>query len=439
MEAETLTTKESITVSENTAESFPLKIYPEFLQEYCRKLSDSTGLPLDYVAGSVLVAVSAAVGKRIKLKVKNFSTAPSLYLCLVGKSGLGKTDPIRWALAPLLKIDHKEIQNYRQQFKEWNNEKENSSDEPKQRQRIITDFTPESMYQLLAAGNDLTVYRDEILGFVNDFERYNRSGTEKTFLSIWSQTEVRVNRKKDLPISIENPFVSIIGGIQPDLLSQFITPDRSVSGFAQRFLYIFPEDQSFKDFSEEEVSEKLKQYYNEFIYKCLTVEGKGMNFDQEEKEINFSPEALDIYKKFFSRNTKRKNESDDIYSTFYAKFDIYFPRFATLIEVINTVSNLQPENIGRIYDISEESASRAAILSEYFISQLDRIIPLLNTPRDGFDRKKKIIEIFQACKNQSLTARVLNVTQQYVSKVLHEAGVIGSGETVLNNKSCMDV
>ena len=62
------------------------------------------------------------------------------------------------------------------------------------------------------------IYRDEIKGMIDDFDRYNRSGIISNMLSIWDSTSFCIDRKTEDPVFIREPFLDILGGIQPGLL-----------------------------------------------------------------------------------------------------------------------------------------------------------------------------------------------------------------------------
>ena len=86
---------------------------------------------------------------------------------------------------------------------------------------VISDTTTEALcLRLKENPQGLLLYRDELAGWIGSFNQYKKSGSDEAhFLSIWSGKAVRVDRKTDEQfLYVENPNLSIVGGIQPGIL-----------------------------------------------------------------------------------------------------------------------------------------------------------------------------------------------------------------------------
>lgn len=86
---------------------------------------------------------------------------------------------------------------------------------------LNNDATPEALLSTIGESNGITIYRDELVGWFNDFGRYAKSGEVENYLSIYNNTSVRVNRKGENITIINDPFLSVIGTTQPNTLKKF--------------------------------------------------------------------------------------------------------------------------------------------------------------------------------------------------------------------------
>ena len=178
----------------NSEKSFPIDLLPFWLQEVVDECSISYGTPSELWATAFLAGISAATGKKVSLKNRNYINYPQLWIMIVGQSGTGKSDPLRLAFAPL-KVDEEAYVNYRAEFKEWEACGKEGA-QPRWKQVLINDTTPEALYSALQYSDiGLTLYRDELSGFFDDIGRYNRSGEIGHYLSIFSNETFSVNRK----------------------------------------------------------------------------------------------------------------------------------------------------------------------------------------------------------------------------------------------------
>ena len=138
---------------------------------------------------------------------------PQLWVIVVGSSGTGKSDAGRVAFRRISEIDTERYIRYQEDYKEWEAE-EKQGRPPRWEQMLINDTTPEAMFKALSyAKNGLTLNRDELSGWFSDFGRYNKSGEVGHYLSIFDNQTFSINRKKEQPQLIEEPFLNIYGTI----------------------------------------------------------------------------------------------------------------------------------------------------------------------------------------------------------------------------------
>ena len=84
--------------------------------------------------------------------------------------------------------------------------------------------------------------RDEFGAWVNSFDAYRggRGGDRQDWLSLWAGKGLKVDRKGADPLFIPHPAISVVGGIQPDML-RLLRNDAGQDGFIDRILFCSPD------------------------------------------------------------------------------------------------------------------------------------------------------------------------------------------------------
>jgi hypothetical protein len=396
----------------NSEKSFPIDLLPFWLQEVVDECSISYGTPSELWATAFLAGISAATGKKVSLKNRNYINYPQLWIMIVGQSGTGKSDPLRLAFAPLKKVDEEAYVNYRAEFKEWEACGKEGA-QPRWKQVLINDTTPEALYSALQYSDiGLTLYRDELSGFFDDIGRYNRSGEIGHYLSIFSNETFSVNRKNDTPLLIKEPFLNIVGTVQPSVLEGiFQRNNGDTSGFMQRFLFLFPEFPERK-YNPQSVDTNILQMYNNLINSILDL-NEDTTF-----ETTLSPDAEERYKEYFSQCEKNRMCSDDFWASVYSKAEIQVLRLALTIKLARLAE--KKSNFVEVEDVE-----CAISMMEYFIFSLRKFKSTISEPK--IKTSDLIKEIFNENPqaNQSEVARFFGVSQQYVSKLAKSVRLYG--------------
>jgi hypothetical protein len=109
--------------------------------------------------------------------------------------------------------------------------------EPMRPRVIVSDTTPEKLGQLLAAHpKGLMLYRDEMSGWLQGFDRYNNGGERSLWIEAYGGRTYTIDRVKARePIIIPHLTISILGGIQPDKLAELLKG--ADDGLPARFLW----------------------------------------------------------------------------------------------------------------------------------------------------------------------------------------------------------
>ena len=362
---------------------FPVDVFPHAVQEIIYTTNKALNYPIDFIGSSILFAVSVAIGNSYKAElIKGWQEIAVVYLALVGRSGTNKSHPLSYALNPLHEIDKLNYRKYERSKEEYeiltemtNKErKENGFDEPVKpfwKQYLISDFTGEALSDVHDINKrGIGVYVDELATWFNNFNRYNKGSEEQFWLSNWSGKSLTINRTSKNPKLIPNPYISVIGTIQPSVLDE-LAKDRKETGFLERLLFVMPENLKKEVWSDEELDPGIDKKWQNIIYRLLDLELKE---NDETKELysnilHFTQEAKDYLfewqKNFTEEFNKPKNEE---FVGIAAKIETYTIRFALILELADYACI----NSGK-KNISINSVKGAIKLSEYFLGSAIRV------------------------------------------------------------------
>lgn len=232
----------------------PLDAFPEKFREIVLDLSRYENFNVEYTASIILSAVATAIGNSCHIRIKGeWKTAPSLYMMLVGRPGLGKTPPLGFIYKPINEQDDRMFEKFNEEWNEYEKSvatgnRQGDTAQPRKPRlvtTVISDFTPEAMisvHQHNPRGIALVV--DEILALFNSVKRYSsRNNLIEDLLTAYSGQPLKAVRKSESrPAFIKTPCINIIGSIQTNLLTEIFKADFVANGLTDRFLFVYPKD-----------------------------------------------------------------------------------------------------------------------------------------------------------------------------------------------------
>lgn len=181
-----------------------------------------------------------------KVKITDTWYEPFILWCgLVGESGSGKTPLARAFMAPLYQIQTQAKRQYREELKAWElaqkerGKGEKGPSKPEPTLYYTTDCTWEALIKYLSRKHNILLFQDELAGFVNSFNQYkNGHGADRQrFLSAYEGLPVECIRVDDYR-ETEAAYVSILGGIQPQVFERVLKRDNIEDGLWSRFIYL---------------------------------------------------------------------------------------------------------------------------------------------------------------------------------------------------------
>jgi hypothetical protein len=252
------------------APAFPMEALGRW-SAWVSDLAASKSAPVDYAAAGLLAAGAACLGDARHVSPwPGWEEPAALWLAMVGDPSTAKS-PIFSPLKEVIHaIEREENEDFDARRRSWEADKraadehcqqweadvtaavkENRprpdkpdyADEPEAPApaRIVTsDATREALAVLHKTNpRGLILCRDELAGWVGDFDKYGGGGEAAFFLSRFNGDSLTIDRKRDGNITVPRALLSVFGGIQPEPFHDLLLK-RADDGFVSRVLFAFP-------------------------------------------------------------------------------------------------------------------------------------------------------------------------------------------------------
>ena len=378
---------------------FPVVIFPKKIKDIVVQTSEESNYPLNYIAAALFFAASVAVGNFRTLMAGTIKVKAILFMALIGSPGSGKTHPINFAVAPFLKLDKTSIQWYQSKLEEWRKAPpESRGRKPKAKQYRVQDITMEAITKILGqTKRGIFVFVDELKGWISSFNKYRNGGGDlEQWLSLYNGVPITVNRKgEDDIIFVADPFVSVIGGLQPGILPRLFGGSNMDNGLFYRLLFVNNNDDGKPLlWKKADLPSGCDQKWEEIINLILKNDGSK---DENETIYSFSDAAWDYIVDWQNSNEQQyAEEGPESVISIFRKIQDYCLRFCLIIHVMREAAG----EIPRSKTIDEDTALRATILAEYFFLTAKETYNLVQT---GGVNHGKFFDLLN-CLNSSFTS-----------------------------------
>lgn len=392
---------------------FPSHGLPDTILKYAQNISEVYGIPLEMAALPMLVACGSVLQKKIWIETGKYKNFAQFYLVINTPSGVGKTEPLKRAFAPLQNIDRVNFEAYCNDLKNWKAEvkrcKANKPplEEPLRpffKQLLSDDFTPEALTDILYNNEGSgTIFSEELSGWFGNFGRYTKSSEAQMYLQYFDNTDKTINRKEEIK-RIKEPFLNVIGTIQPKVLQTTISSEAMQEcGLASRFLNVtcLEVQRAYKN--DLLPDEKLANDYQYLINHLAGITDRfplTLTADAKELFKNFGDYLTDII----------RSSKNDFLNSSLSKMEIHCLRLALVLQVIK----LSEPNMG-VTDIDIETMQYAIDLCHYFIENIP--LPQKTELVNMESKVLKVVEMLKKGVLQKDIAAELNVSPQYISTI----------------------
>lgn len=226
---------------------FPVDVFPTAVQEFITTAAEALPCPVDFLGATILPTAGAAVGTTRLLEIKpGHQQGTALFLAFVGSPGSKKSPALDLVTKPCFEQQFTEHRVYLDQAERARERDEREPEHPKQ--YTLTDATMEAIAEALDHNPRGVLYAlDEMAAWVKSMDQYKSGGKGsdlQSWLKIYSSGSIVVKRKRQAPLVVKRPHVSVVGGIQPDVLGELSSGRRD--GFLDRILFSYPQREAFR-------------------------------------------------------------------------------------------------------------------------------------------------------------------------------------------------
>lgn len=351
---------------------FPFDIFPAPIRNFIGYQT----IQHEYLAGAMLGALSTAIGNTVVLEAKDgYFIKPVLYLAIIAPPGASKTPALKVAFKPLEQFDDvlyamylKQLDEYKLLSAQYEKDKKstNKPEKPAFPQTLIKDSTIEMVIKILSQNKmGCTVLADELSGFLKRMNQYKSGDEVQKWLELWSGAPVLLQRISRDENKVQDPFCTVIGGIQPGVLESLSKEENEHNGFFHRFLFVYPTPQDKIGWVTDDPPLIVKHDFNAYFNELLSVR-KG-----EKSIYRLAHEANAMYAEWFDyKNSKYNKSTNEHVKGIIAKYQDYCLRFALLLQVIDDGST-------RRATVTEINMEKAIRLTEYFLGNMQKAVKLL--------------------------------------------------------------
>lgn len=341
----------------------PIWGLPQEIQGYIRHVAQVYQCPQEIVTVAVFSAISTAAGAKVTIHGKYDNSLCAWFVDIMPTGG-GKSTPTKEVLKPLFEINKRLNTEYKNERQAAGKEDE----QPRPKRIIFRDATREARaIRMSDYPHGSLLFRDEFSGLFKDFCRYSpKSGEREELLSIYDNDSIQVDRKGSDPIFIERPFLNILGGIQPDILTDAFAGNDIASGLVGRFLYAWPYDVRFPDYYNAVVDDKYRQLWAQVIETI---------YNAPPVILTLPGPTMVAYADYFNLLQARMRELDetDQEGAIYSKAQIQVIRLAGITHVAKMTFNGCIDTA-----IGADTMCYAAECLEYFVECGKRVLSAIN-------------------------------------------------------------
>lgn len=232
---------------------------PEAVFDFASDTADRIGVNTAAIALPCLVAISTAIrdGWVIQPKQNDWSWTerPIFFMGLTGLTGVKKTASMKAAMSPLYRIekqwreeDGAEWARYEEDLALYEKALKSKGDadvppkpeKPRLRRLVISDATTEAIAPIAVDNPDgVLMFRDELMAFIGSLDAYTKAGVAKDkafYLSAYNGDPHSVDRANGKHVFVEQLCVSVMGGIQDEVLVK-LAKSLDRDGFIARFIF----------------------------------------------------------------------------------------------------------------------------------------------------------------------------------------------------------
>lgn len=267
---------------------FSMDIMPSVIAEYATDQGELIGVDPAVIAMFCIGVAAACIDDRLQIQPKRFDTgwreSARLWVGVIGDPSAKKSPALSKALAPAFGIDGKWRKETAKAMAEWKQATEKTKKGDKEppapigKRLLINDATVEKIGDILSKcePRGILSYQDELSGWLASMDAYKQGigGKDKAaWLEAYNGGTRFVDRVVRGDLYVENWGISVIGGIQPNVIQKY-ADSADHDGMLQRFILIYAKPAAI---GQDRVPQAFAQTnYNELINHLVQLRGGGV-------------------------------------------------------------------------------------------------------------------------------------------------------------------
>jgi putative DNA primase/helicase len=241
--------------------AFDTVLLPEAFRPWIQDVAERMQCPVEYPAVGAMVALASVVGRQVGIRPKrhdDWQVVPNLWGAIIGGPARLKTPSLSEVMKPLHQLEAKAREQFEMDLKVFDAEclvekataeetkkaiasairrgdrdegkrlalavTADKEEKPARRRYITNDASVEKLGELLAATpRGILSFRDELTGWLRGLEREGQEAARAFYLEAWNGTgRFTYDRIGRGTVEIEACCVSVLGGIQPGPLMEYV-------------------------------------------------------------------------------------------------------------------------------------------------------------------------------------------------------------------------
>lgn len=404
-----------------TVDKLPMDGINPRIRKYIEHTAGVLRAPTNFVFGEVVTILGAMLGRKVTVCDGAYYNRCNLFSAIVGVASGAKTPTINYCMKPINLMEKRNYDDFICKFKTAKAKEEELPEYDKQ--MIVSNETIENLYRVLYNvrnfPNGTLMHQDELLTFFGgNAKKYSDGNIISDFLTLFDAlSTLRVGRVRlELPLVIDEPFLTILGGIQKKRIPELFLGQEH-NGFFSRWQFWMPNadspliddhdtssDQEWEDLLDRATSSQLRKIQ--------------LNFE----DVGFVRKLDDEYRRL---RDKLEEEDEDELSETIMKQGYIIRRLAAIFHALNALAEgYEPKEVIRSETVEYASRVVEHLFRNSCIAQ--RIIE--EQRKRPISMKDAIIALAGNCEcngikiNQSLLSLALGgkPKQQYISRILNE-------------------
>lgn len=397
---------------------------PAIIDRHAFEKSAQMGTDPGGLAMADLAACASVISDRIQVKVKVHETwaeSARLWVMIVGDPSAKKSPIMRAASGKIKSIDADLLRDANTALLEWQDAGGTKSDQPKPASpRLrIEDVTMEAAQEVCKDSPDgILAIQDELTGWFGGIEKYGAGKGAGKDRSFWLQSygggSYAVNRVGRGSFLIENLSISIIGGIQPDVVQRVMT-ESTDDGLIQRFLPVML-GPATPDMDIE--IPPVQDEYNDMIERLHNLKTPSNFFG--DCQLQFDEDAQAVRAELTAKHHAdviRFEAFNKKLSSHIGKYDGLFPRLCVVFHCVEHVTGPNKDEPLSLH-ISGCTARRVAdFMADYIMRHAYAFYLGAGGLTEGYAEIVDVAEYILAHKLETVTVRTLTRNVRSIRKI----------------------